>query len=598
MSFLKIKSLQQRLILFLLVPVSVLLFGMGFVGFLSARNTMLDQWQEAAILKLERAAHHVDMRLTRPIEWIELFNETGRGMGMGDSAQRFILNQLRNLEGVAEVDLHWLVRQPEYTGMENMGSRVARGRMMEDRIASRPEKEMMRFHRGRIAEVTPPRYDALTGGETVRLVSYLKDESDKDLGTLDVAIRFDYLMQDIRALGWWQSDLAYLVDDAGRLITGTQLQGSARKRLGETGDPLELSLLESMHKKAFGTLRGPGHPPRQVAGFYRMQNAPWTVVLVAPGEKILAPIIQFRTYYSVAGGLCIIVILLLIRSVVGGMAGAVRKLTGAAEKVAKGEYGDPLPPAAQDEIGQLTENFNAMVDGLKERDFIRNTFGRYVDEEIAEKLMKRPEAGRLGGEKRHVAVLMSDLRNFTPLSETLSPDETIRILNHYFSHMIGIIQTHRGIIVDFFGDALLVFFDPLDEPLGPSVQRSVSCAFEMQKDIETFNVESRESGGPQLQMGIGVNAGEVVVGNIGSAARAKYGVVGTPVNLTQRIQAVADVGEVVISETVYPHVRNVVTVVKALDTHVKGISNPVRLYVVRAAARAAGGEQTGIGFSH
>jgi class 3 adenylate cyclase len=107
----------------------------------------------------------------------------------------------------------------------------------------------------------------------------------------------------------------------------------------------------------------------------------------------------------------------------------------------------------------------------------------------------------------------------------------------------------------------------------------------MQKDIETFNRESEERGGPQLEMGIGVNAGEVVVGNIGSASRAKYGIVGTPVNLTQRIQALADVGEVVISDAVYPHVRNEVTLLRSIDTHLKGIRHPVTLYVVGDANR-------------
>jgi class 3 adenylate cyclase len=583
--FIRIRSLQQRLILFLLVPVSVLLLGMGFVGFLYARNTMLDQWQEAAVLKLERAAHHIDMRLDRPIQWIQLFHQTGGGMGMGYSAQQFIFNQLQDLEGVVRVDLNWADRQGEHPEIGTTHQRMGRGYAMADRMGRRDRDEMMRFHRGKIAEVTSPRYDALAGGETVGLISSLKDDSDQVLGTLEVTIRFDYLMQDIQSLGWWQSELAYLVDDAGRLITGTQREEKDRKRLGETGDALEISLLEAMHRESFGTLRGPGHPPEEVAGFYRMKNAPWTVVLVAPGQKVFAPIVRFRTYYFLAGGLCVLVILLLIRSVVGRMARSVKRLSEEAEKVAQGDYGDSLPQAGQDEIGQLTDSFNAMMEGLKERDFIRNTFGRYVDEEVAAKLMKRPEAARLGGEKRHVAILMSDLRNFTPLAETLSPDDTIRILNHYFSHMIEIIRKHRGIIVDFFGDALLVFFDPMDELLAPCVRRSVTCAFDMQKDIETFNRESEERGGPQLEMGIGVNAGEVVVGNIGSASRAKYGIVGTPVNLTQRIQALADVGEVVISDAVYPHVRNEVTLLRSIDTHLKGIRHPVTLYVVGDANR-------------
>ena len=236
-----------------------------------------------------------------------------------------------------------------------------------------------------------------------------------------------------------------------------------------------------MKEEPFGTIFGPGYPPGEVGGFYRIQNAPWTVVLLAPGKAILAPIIGFRTYYFVAGILSIVLIIFLIRSVVGKTVRSIAKISQAAEKVRKGDYGSPLPVERQDEIGDLMESFNSMVRGLKERDFIRNTFGRYVDAGIAKELMQRPEAARLGGEKREVAVLMSDLRNFTPLSELLDPENTIRVLNLYFSRMINIIQSHDGIIVDFFGDAMLVFFDPLDGPVAPRVRQAVQCALEMQK---------------------------------------------------------------------------------------------------------------------
>jgi class 3 adenylate cyclase len=262
------------------------------------------------------------------------------------------------------------------------------------------------------------------------------------------------------------------------------------------------------------------------------------------------------------------------------MVRSVGQISRAAEQVAGGKYGDPLSVKTRDEIGQLTQSFNTMVQGLKERDFISNTFGRYVDQEIARELMRRPEASRLGGEKREVAILMSDLRDFTPLSETLSPDVTIRMLNRYFSRIIETIQKHQGIIVDFFGDALLVFFDPLEGPIVPVINRSIDCALEMQRIMEIFNAENRAEDLPELKMGIGVNAGEVVVGNIGSETRAKYGIVGSAVNVTQRIQSEAEGGEVVISESVYSAARDQVTIKKSFEAQLKGIQGNVKLYVV------------------
>lgn len=563
---LRIKSLQQRVGLFLLLPVALLLFGIGLSGFIFAKDTMLKGWKEAALLKLQRAAHHIDMRLERPIEWIEMFHKTG-GAGEGFASPQWILQQLKTLEGVAGVDLEWKDGRPQDMPMQD------RGLMMGG-------WSMMRFRHAKISRVTTPQYDTTAGQETVSLISQLKDESGTVLGTLDVAVRFDYLMRDIRDLGWWQSDLAYLVDDAGHIIGHTKSIAKGRKRLGEKGDLFELAVLEAMQKTPSGTLLGPGHPSKHVSGFYRLENAPWTVVLFAPGEKILAPIHRFLSYSALAGGLCILLITLLIYFVVGRKVRAINKISGAAERVAKGEYGGPLPIKGHDEIGHLTESFNTMVNGLKEKDFISNTFGRYVDQEIARDLMRRPEASRLGGEKREVVILMSDIRNFTPLSETLNPEETIQILNHYFSRMIEIIQRHRGIIVDFFGDALLVFFDPLERPIAPSIQEAVLCAFEMQEDIARFNEENRDSGLPELEMGLGINAGEVVVGNIGSTARAKYGIVGAPVNLTNRIQSVAKANQVVVSDSVYQYGQKKLSVRKSLTVDLKGVSEPVVLHLL------------------
>ena len=561
-----IRSLQQRLALFLLLPTALLLFGTGFIGFFYARGIMLSQWREAAILKLERAAHHVDMRLSQPIMRIKMFQKATDQQSMFN-VQQWIIDRLKELDGVSRVDLKDL-------GENALEMKMPAGRM------GMGTRGMMRFHRARISEVTSPVYDAQAGEETVSLISTLEDEDGTKVGELKVTMRFDYLMQDIRALGWWQSDLAYLVDNSGRYLAKSEATEKGHVRLGEDDDSLELAILGDMQEKPFGTILGPGHPPKKVGGFYRITQAPWTVVLFAPGEKVLEPIVKYRFYYAIAGTLCIALILLLIRYMGGKMVRSIGQISKAAEQVAGGDYGEALPVKTSDEIGQLTQSFNTMVQGLKERDFIRNTFGRYVDQEIARELMRRPEASRLGGEKREVAILMSDLRGFTPLSETLSPDVTIRMLNRYFSRTIETIQKHQGIIVDFFGDALLVFFDPLGGPVAPIINQSISCALEMQRIMEAFNTENRAEDLPELKMGIGLNAGEVVVGNIGSETRAKYGIVGSAVNVTQRIQSEAEGGEVVISEPVYRAAQDRLTIKKSFEAQLKGIQGNVKLYVV------------------
>lgn len=564
-----IKSLNQRLAVFLLLPVAVLLFLTGVIGFFFAINVLLNEWKEASVLKLQRAAHYIDMRLSRPIELINIFHNTGDRQG--DLAiQEWLLDQLRAMDGVSTVELEWRDTEPEATPMDGPGVH----RMSQDR--------MTHFSRGNISEVTLPRYDAQAGEETVSLISDLKNESGSTMGRLKVSVRFEHLLQDIKKLGWWQSDMACLVDTSGNYLAHTESYMRERHHLGEMKDPFELSVLKSMKEAHDGTVLGPGRPPRIVGGFSRLNSAPWVLLLFAPGEKVLEPMIKFRLYYGAAGLISILFILVLIRFISGRMVRTIREISGAADDVAKGNYGDPLQVKTKDEIGQLISSFNKMVEGLKERDFIGNTFGRYMDQEIAKELLSRPEAIRLGGEKREVAILMSDIREFTPLSESLNPEGTIRIINHYFSHMIEVIHKNRGIIVDFFGDSVFAFFDPLENPVETATRRAVRCGLDMQVRMKRFNEEMKTEGLPEFQMGIGINVGDVVVGNIGSEVRAKYGIVGLAVNKTNRIQAESKGGQILVSESVYRYLQRDLRVKSSFEVPLKGIKERVTLFEIES----------------
>jgi class 3 adenylate cyclase len=562
-----LRSLNQRLAVFLLLPVALLLFLTGLGGFFFAINVLLNEWQEASVLKLQRAAHYIDMRLNRPIELINMFHSTGEYRG--DLAlQEWFLDQLRAMDGISRVDLEWMDTVPDATPMRGPSVHgMAQGRMT-------------RFNRRNILEVTSPRYDAQAGEEMVSLVSDLKNESGLTVGRLKVSVRFEHLLQDIKKLGWWQSDMACLVDTSGNYLAHTESYMRGRHHLGEVKDPFELSVLKSMKEAHEGTVLGPGRPPHIVGGFCRLNSAPWVLLLFAPGEKVLEPMIKFRLYYGVAGLISILFILVLIRFISGRMVRTIREISGAADDVAKGTYGNPLQVKTRDEIGQLISSFNKMVEGLKERDFIGNTFGRYMDQEIAKELLSRPEAIRLGGEKREVAILMSDMRDFTPLSESLNPEGTIRIINQYFSHMIEVIHKNRGIIVDFFGDSVFVFFDPLENPVEAATRRAVRCGLDMQARMKQFNEEMETEGLPEFQMGIGINVGDAVVGNIGSELRAKYGIVGPAVNITNRIQAESKGGQILVSETVHRYLKQDLRVKSSFEVPLKGVKEKVTLFEI------------------
>jgi sigma-B regulation protein RsbU (phosphoserine phosphatase) len=364
------KSLQQRLAIFVLFPVALLLLGMGFAGFVYARNSLLAQWREAAFLKLQRAAHGVDMRLDRTRRWIGMLDAAG-GSQDPDHVYNWVVGQLKKTEGVSRVDLTWIDDKTEppdasnrFRLMDQMRARMGQmGGVMEGEERNR--MMMMRLHRAEAAEITAPRYDSLVKNKTVSLISLLVDKSGRTIGRFEVVLRFDSLIADIIDSGWWQSNKAFLVDAGGNILAGTVAQ--ERKALADNNDPVELQTLNALKAEPFGTIRGPGHPPSEVSGFYRLQEAPWTLVMIAPGEKILAPIVKFRLYYSITGAAFIVFILLLIRLVTGRTVSSIKDISRAAGRIAGGDFGNPLPVKTRDEVGELTRSFNTMMLQLEER---------------------------------------------------------------------------------------------------------------------------------------------------------------------------------------------------------------------------------------
>ncbi len=177
--------------------------------------------------------------------------------------------------------------------------------------------------------------------------------------------------------------------------------------------------------------------------------------------------------------------------------------------------------------------------------------------------------------------MISDIRNFTSLTESLTPEMTVTILNRHFSQMIDVVQKYGGIIVDFFGDGILVFFDPFEGPIAHTILRTLRCALEMQKAMEPLSSQTSPDGAPDFQVGIGLNAGELVVGNIGSESWAKHGIVGAAVNTTQRIEKMAMGGQVVISDTICNRVQESLRIETSFRTRLKGFQQEMTLHVVK-----------------
>ena len=215
----------------------------------------------------------------------------------------------------------------------------------------------------------------------------------------------------------------------------------------------------------------------------------------------------------------------------------------------------------------------------KERNFIRNTFGRYLSNEVVEELLGSPDGLKMSGEIREVTFLVSDLRGFTSLSSSLSPPDVIPILNRFFERMVDIIARYRGTVDELQGDGILVFFGaPLVR--NDDQERAIACAIEMQNAMEEINSEQQRLNLPELSMGIGINTGDVIVGNIGSERRTKYGAVGTPINTAFRVESYTVGGQILISPSTYENVQSLVQVRGTMKVQFKGIDNLITLYDV------------------
>lgn len=358
----RLRSLQQRMVLFLLLPVALLLVGMGLAGFFYSRNALLAQWREVAVLRLGHPAQEVDITLSRIKRMLALFGESNR-LSNPIPTQSFILQSIRSLPGVVSVELKSETPAPERAEHDSE-MEYHRGMML------RP------FQRVRVTEVTQPRYNETLDHETVRLVSELENAADETVGSLVVTLRFDELIHTITSSGWWRSHQGYLVDDSGRILAGTTDEN--RRVLGENGDPLEKATLGAMKTADSGTVLGPENPPDisgfyylgsppRISGFYHLSEAPWSVVMLASGKDILAPIYWFRFNYLIVGAAASLVILLLIRFVTRPTVTAIEEVSRAAERVASGAF-EHLPETRRaDEVGHLVASFNTMVQQLQER---------------------------------------------------------------------------------------------------------------------------------------------------------------------------------------------------------------------------------------
>ena len=404
--------------------------------------------------------------------------------------------------------------------------------------------------------------ELLTGSTTSRpgvfFSQAVRDGAGGLVGVVVLKLEGESLMELVGELRLGQGGRSFLIDAYGVVLSHTERRFLFHsltplapevlrlpvfdRRFSSVGLDVIPSLgLETLGRDMVGA-KAPGHTRYTdgergtlIVGFSPLKTRPWTVGVEIPEREFSAPLAALarRTLVSVVGvGLVVTVLALLVaRSIVRPL----RALTGAARAVERGEFtGVRLPVSSEDELGTFTRTFNTMAAGLAERERERDIFGRVVSPEVREKLLGGEL--RLGGETRRVAVLFSDIRGFSALSERMDPQGVVALLNEYLTEMTEAVRPHQGYINNFIGDAIVVIFGaPIDQ--ASIERRAARAALAMRERLVGLNARRTARGDFPLETGIGLCVGEAVAGQIGSPERLLYTVIGDTVNVAARLEA-------------------------------------------------------------
>jgi len=262
----------------------------------------------------------------------------------------------------------------------------------------------------------------------------------------------------------------------------------------------------------------------------------------------------------------------------------IRILAAVARKVGEGDLEQEVDiRSGGRETRELGKSFKEMIAGLRERDFIKDTFGRYMTKQVADEILKNPAMAFPGGHKQDVTILFSDIREFTAFSERHPPEEVVSRLNEYITAMVDVITKYEGVVDKFIGDAIMaVWGSPVKRE--DDALRAVRTAIEMQQKLNALNDKWKTRGDETFGVGIGINSGEVIAGNIGDLRKMEYTVIGDNVNLASRIEGLTRNYNcpIIISDSTYERVKDFVIVKKLEAASVRGKVHAVQIYELLA----------------
>jgi adenylate cyclase len=319
-----------------------------------------------------------------------------------------------------------------------------------------------------------------------------------------------------------------------------------------------------------------------LGAFRKLRTGQVSVTVSTPVSLVYEAALAVVRQNLYLGGIVLLISILAVWFFSRSMTRPVMTLVAASRRIEAGEFELDLRPTTHDELGLLTESFVQMGHGLAERERVKETFGKFVNREVAERAL----SGRLelGGTRKTATIFFSDIRSFTAISEKLAPEAVVEFLNAYLTRMVECIEKSGGVVDKFIGDAIMaVWGTPVSRgtPRDDALQ-AIRAVLMMRESLLEFN---RDRGGPEkpiIKIGCGLNTGPCLAGQIGSPQRMEYTVIGDAVNLASRIEALnKPLGtDILLSEHTYELVKDAVVVQKMPAVKVKGKSGELAIYAL------------------
>lgn len=289
------------------------------------------------------------------------------------------------------------------------------------------------------------------------------------------------------------------------------------------------------------------------------------VVLVA-AVKLVA-----ITLISLIAGIILTILL------VNLMIKPVKFLMDGVQAIINGNYDIQIKKTTRDELGDLTEAFNGMAKSLKEKELLKGAFSTYVSSSLMEEILKDPKKLSLHGKRVKATMLFTDIRGFTSMSENLEPEQVVSVINEYLTLQTDKVFKWEGLLDKFVGDCVMAVYG-VPFPKDDDAYRAVRTAMDIREGVEKLNAIRKRRNQITVGIGIGINTGDVVAGNMGSPQKMDYTVIGDNVNLASRLEANAPAGKIWVSESTYNETKDKIEYQELEPIMVKGKKEPVKVF--------------------